>query len=29
LKVKLGMPPVPPAFGELIVEALAEAGLPG
>jgi len=28
-KLTLGMPPVPPTFGELIVGALAEAGLPG
>jgi AraC-like DNA-binding protein/tetratricopeptide (TPR) repeat protein len=28
-KVKLGMPPLLPAYGELIAGALAEAGLPG
>jgi AraC-like DNA-binding protein/tetratricopeptide (TPR) repeat protein len=28
-QLKLGMPPVPPVFGDLIVGALTEAGLPG
>jgi AraC-like DNA-binding protein/tetratricopeptide (TPR) repeat protein len=28
-KARLGLPPVPPAIGELIIGGLAEAGLPG